>query len=168
MSETGVMPQGNAISDGTYRDDIFDKAQSILAGSGAQPSKSSEQVLNTPQATSSTDDVVILEREDIQALVEFPFDLSALITRYDGFELDAIEAERLSKLFLKPMQRLLGKTKNVDLVIALASLGAVISEKAVEFNLYKRQQRKEREVLSMRKKQAEEQAKLQAEAEASA
>ena len=77
-----------------------------------------------------------LEAEDVQILMEAPFDLAAFATKFDDFALKDEESRRLARLFLKPLKRLGVKVKDFDLYLATANLLAVALEKYAEYRIW--------------------------------
>lgn len=73
--------------------------------------------------------------EDLQGIVQMPFDITAFVTKYKGFGLSDNEAERLCKIWLKPIQRLYGMNPNLDLWIAVTCTLSIIGEKTIEYTL---------------------------------
>lgn len=73
------------------------------------------------------------EPEDVKGFVEFPFDISAMLTRYKGFELTTEESDRLSKLFIKPFIRTFGKIENLDWLMFGMAMASITTEKILFF-----------------------------------
>jgi hypothetical protein len=78
-----------------------------------------------------------LEPEDVQIILEMPFDAAAFATKYDGFALEDAESRRLARLFVKPLARLGVKIKDFDLYLATLNLGAVALEKYAEYRIWR-------------------------------
>jgi hypothetical protein len=65
-----------------------------------------------------------LDVETLEICVGMPFDIAALATKIDDLELDENEKKKIAKVWLKPLQRLLGKYPNSDVALAaITTLG---------------------------------------------
>jgi hypothetical protein len=83
--------------------------------------------------------------EDVKGFVEFPFDISAMLTRYKGFELTTEESDRLSRLFLKPFIRTFGKVENLDWLMFGMAMASITTEKILFFKAAIAEQKKLKE-----------------------
>jgi hypothetical protein len=81
----------------------------------------------------SNPDAYKLEPDDLQGIVEMPFDTAAFILKYERLGLTPDESRRLCKVWCKPLQKLLGKYPKADLIIAVTVTVAIISEKSLEY-----------------------------------
>lgn len=82
------------------------------------------------------------EAADVKGFVEFPFDVSAMLTKYKGFELTEEESERLSKLFLKPFMRTFGNVENMDWLMFGMAMASITTEKILFFRAAIAEQKK--------------------------
>src|ERR1041385_4619335 len=73
------------------------------------------------------------DADDVRGFVEFPYDISAMLTKYKGFELTQEESDRLSKLFLKPFIRTFGKIENLDWLMFGMAMASITTEKILFF-----------------------------------
>lgn len=78
----------------------------------------------------------VYEKEDLKGLVEFPFDISSLLTKHKGFELTEEESDRLTKLFLKPFQRTFGNTENMDWLLFGMAMVSITTEKILMYKAH--------------------------------
>jgi hypothetical protein len=78
-------------------------------------------------------DIPEYDQDDVRGFVEFPFDISAMLTKYKGFELTPEESDRLSKLFLKPFIRTFGKVENLDWLMFGMAMASITTEKILFF-----------------------------------
>lgn len=77
-----------------------------------------------------------LDPGDVQGLVEFPFDIASLVTKYPDFVLTQEESDRLSKLFCKPLEKILAKYDDAVLALAATTLISVMAEKYIAYRIH--------------------------------
>lgn len=77
-----------------------------------------------------------LEPGDVSGLIEFPFDVASLVTKYPDFVLTQEESDRLSKLFCKPLEKILAKYDDAVLALAATTLVSVMAEKYIAFRIH--------------------------------
>lgn len=82
------------------------------------------------------------DAEDVKGFVEFPFDISAMLTKYKDFELTEEESNRLSKLFLKPFMRTFGNVENMDWLMFGMAMASITTEKILFFRAAVAEQKK--------------------------
>ncbi len=111
--KTGIAP--------TFGTDIFSQVEQLAKEEGL--------------TFTATEEMVKLEPEDVMGLVEFPFDVASILTKWEGYGLDEDESKRLSKLFLKPVSRLLAKQKHADLALAAITAVGIFVEKTFEYRV---------------------------------
>jgi len=96
------------------------------------PESKTAEGLPAAQPESET---VILEAEDVEGLVVMPFDFMAFKTKYPGWQLDEKQTKSMCRLWLKPIQRLCGKYKQTDLLIAAITTAGIFMEKSLEYRI---------------------------------
>lgn len=89
----------------------------------------------------------VFEAEDLQGVVECPFDIAALVSKFPNFQLDDKESKRLAKMFCKPLNRLAANVKNADLILACSTLATVMMEKWFMYKIYMDDQKKRHQQL---------------------
>lgn len=82
------------------------------------------------------DDTPEYEPEDLKGFVEFPFDISSMLTKYQGFELTEDESNRLTKLFVKPFARTFGKIENMDWLLFGMAMVSISTEKILFYKAH--------------------------------
>lgn len=99
--------------------------------------------------------------DDIQGIIEMPFDIASFVTKIDEMGLSPEESKKLCKIWVKPMQKLLGKYPKADLILASSMLMGIIAEKVIIFYMATEKREKEKirqqkEISSIKESKAEE------------
>lgn len=126
LAETQVNEQG---AETPFAPSLFSQVHDALKTGALKPADSPE----TP-----------LEADDIQGVLEMPFDVAAFITKVDELGLSPEESKKLCKIWLKPMQKLLGRYPKADLIIAATVTMGIITEKVIIFYMVAEKREKER------------------------
>jgi len=117
-----------------FNSSIF-KTVEQMESAGVAPDKMASF---SPPADAIAEVPLVLEYDDIRGLLEAPFDFMAWKTKFPGWKLREEQTQRLCKLWLKPLTRLCGKVKNIDVILAAITTFEVILEKggdyAIEYN----------------------------------
>lgn len=88
-----------------------------------------------PTVTESPEDLVQLDAEDLEILMELPFDAAASFTRWPGWTLAPKETKALAKLWLKPLRRWLRDVENLDVYMACLMTATIIGEKTLGYKI---------------------------------
>lgn len=99
---------------------VFAQADAIIKDEGLQLKTKEEQ---------AQEQVVDLDVETLEICIAIPFDIAALATKIDELELDDEEKKKIAKVWLKPLQRLLGKYPNSDVALAAVTTLGIGLEK---------------------------------------
>lgn len=88
-----------------------------------------------PSPEKKTEDDPI-EAEDIEGLIEIPFDITSLATDFEGWELTEKEKKILTRLYLKPIQKIAERYGNIRLILAVSTTLSIIGGKFLEYRMH--------------------------------
>jgi hypothetical protein len=89
-----------------------------------------------PTGTSIPLEVKIeIDEETAQICAELPFDIAAYLTHVPEVKLVESEAKKLGRLWRRPLERLLAKNPNSDIILAAYVTAGIAAEKYAEFKL---------------------------------
>lgn len=108
----------------TYAPSIFDIAKEQLQ---------ERKLVLTPEEQKP--EQLDIDQETAQILVTVPFDIASYLTKLNDIKLTEGEAEKLGKLWRKPLIRLLSKYENSDVAIAAIATLGIAGEKYLEYQL---------------------------------
>lgn len=77
--------------------------------------------------------------ENTRPLAELPFYAGVIATGYDGWKLDDVEAETLSKPLANVMNEYVGAGKYASIIALSTALLVVVSKKYSDYNKYKKE-----------------------------
>jgi len=117
-----------------FNSDIFSQ-MAAAEHAGIAPDKALTAEIPSQGIEKPAAEEVVLDPEDIEGLLQMPFDFMAFKTKYSGWKLDEEQTKRLARLWLKPIQKLCGKYKHIELLVAVATTGSIILEKQLEYGI---------------------------------
>lgn len=112
---------------------VFEQAQESLQEFTTETSKPEEKV-----------EPIEFSDDDVNDLINTPFDLAAILTKHKGFELTEKQAARLTRVWKKPMQRHLGTVKGMDIYLALVATTTILTDKTLDFLEHKETSKQKR------------------------
>jgi hypothetical protein len=118
--------EDNLKSDETFAPSIFDQAKEYASTPRADGAPS---LFDKPKPT------IEIDEETAKILVQVPFDIASYLTKLNDVKLVESEAEKLGKLWRKPLERLLGQYENSDVAIAAIATLGIAGEKYLEYQL---------------------------------
>src|SRR5256885_10155404 len=107
----------------TFSPDIFAQATEIAKSE------------NLPSPFTPQQPTLEIDEETARICVEIPFDIAAHFTKLDAMKLHETEAQKLGKLWRKPLERLLAKNPNSDIILACYATAGIAMEKYAEYKL---------------------------------
>ena len=109
-------------------------APSLFAAATEMTTEEGFQVPGTPTAIPQQP-VIEIDEETAQICAELPFDIAAYLTHVPEVKLVESEAKKLGKLWRRPLERLLAKNPNSDIILAAYVTAGIAAEKYAEFKL---------------------------------
>lgn len=105
--------------------------------------------LDTPSSSSdvrpvveSSEEKITLEAEDIEIIIELPFDAAAQITKWPGWTLSDKEKRALSRLWIKPFRIWLEDVDNLPLYLAAITTLSIAGEKFLGYKVEQQERAK--------------------------
>jgi len=95
----------------------------------------SENVETKPVISESPEEQILLEPEDIEVLIELPFDAAAQITKWPGWQLSTKETKALTRLWIRPFKEWLKDVDNMPLYLAAITSITIIGEKYIGYKI---------------------------------
>jgi hypothetical protein len=100
---------------------------------GSEPSTRPTLAAETPE------EQIVLDPEDIEILVELPFDAASQITKWPGWSLSTKETKALTRLWIKPFREWLKDVDNMPLYLASITTLAIVGEKFLGYKAEQQQ-----------------------------
>lgn len=114
--------EDNLSSTETFAPSIFDTAKEMAFDSK----------MPTPEAE---EEKLVIDLDTSKILVEIPFDIASQICKMNDICLTPTQTEKLGKLWRAPLQRILSKYEDSDIIIAAAATLSIAGEKYLEYKL---------------------------------
>lgn len=113
--------EDNLSSTETFAPSIFDTAKEMaFASKEIPPAEVQEEKL-------------VIDLDTSKILVEIPFDIVSQLLKSNDICLKPSQTEKLGKLWRAPLQRILSKYEDSDIIIAAAATLSIAGEKYLEY-----------------------------------
>lgn len=126
---------------GETKEVLVDSNTPFLPSIFEQVEVDKSQIASRPVLDTPSEDVVQLDAEDIEMLMELPFDLAASLTKFPNWQLSTKETKALSKLWIRPLRRWLKDVDNLDVYMAALVTVTIFGEKALEYKIEERKRK---------------------------
>lgn len=110
-------------------------APSIFAQANAIAKEEGLVVPSADGTPVSNNQPIEIDEETAQICAELPFDIAAYLTHVPEIKLVESEAKKLGKLWRRPLERLLAKNPNSDIILAAYVTFGIAGEKYAEYKL---------------------------------
>lgn len=95
-----------------------------------------------PTLKESPENQVTLDAEDIEIIIELPFDAAAQITKWPGWTLSDKERKALSRLWITPFREWLKNVDNLPIYLASIATVTVLGEKYLGYKIEQQERAK--------------------------
>lgn len=116
--------EDNLTSQDTFAPSIFDTARELV-------SDNKTSLLTTEPEQPKLE----IDLDTSKILVEIPFDIASQILKSNDICLTEKQTEKLGKLWRAPLQRILSKYEDSDIIVAAAATIAIAGEKYLDYKL---------------------------------
>lgn len=121
------------MEDGITSNDTF--APSIFAQANAIAKEEGLVVPSADGTFTPQEKPIEIDEETAKICAELPFDIAAYLTKVPEIKLVDSEATKLGKLWRRPLERLLAKNPNSDIILAAYVTAGIAAEKYAEYKL---------------------------------
>lgn len=101
-----------------------------------------QEMASRPVTIESPEKEIELNAEDIEMVIELPFDAAAQFTKWPGWSLSEKETKALSKLWIKPFRTWLKDVENLDIYLAALVTVTVLGEKFIGYKVEQQERAK--------------------------
>src|SRR6266436_3472433 len=117
--------EDNLAPNDTFAPSIFSQASDIVK----------EEGFSGPTASVPEQKPLEIDEETARICAELPFDIASYLTKVEEVKLVESESLKLGRLWRRPLERLLAKNPNSDIVLAAYVTAGIALEKYAEFKL---------------------------------
>lgn len=117
--------EDNITPNDTFAPSIFEQAANITKEEGFQ----------LPSSTPQQEPPIQIDEGTARICAELPFDIAAYLTHVENIKLVESESVKLGILWRRPLERLLAKNPNSDIILACYVTAGIAMEKYAEYKL---------------------------------